>query len=121
MNIPFEFILESRDVMQRKGFGQHLNETDYSNNFVYTLNKTGSALTDYLTYVNWGIDIAVNNSDFNLPYNQLLQADVAMMATVLTVLSLFPRHGIIYSFLDSECQCSARRRLAFNATDERFL
>lgn len=97
MNIPFEFILESKDAMQTKGFGRHLNETDYTDNFIYSLNKTGSALSDLLDYVNWGIDNAtVNGSDFNQPYNWLLQADVALMATVLTVLFFSFMPSIIY-------------------------
>lgn len=88
MSVPFDFVTESSSIMSSKGFGVHLNETDYSGTFVYSLNKTGVALTDLLGYINWGIDDAVNSTNltrYSVPYNWLLQADVALIVTVLTV------------------------------------
>lgn len=87
--------------MESKGFGVYLNESDYSDEQTHLLNKSGIALTTLLTFINSGMDVAVNytdydtpvnQTDYNLPFNYLLQADVYVIAVVLQVCALLNMH-----------------------------
>ena len=120
MSVPFNFMIESTEIMQRKGFGAHLNESDYTPDFIHSLNKTGLALIDLIDYVNFWTDLAVNTSDFNLSYNALLQADIPLMATVLSV-RIYERFYVHLLTIVPERECASRRWLHASSTDEHFL
>ncbi|KAI5116748.1 hypothetical protein M0805_001606, partial [Coniferiporia weirii] len=93
LETPFQFVTSTSSLMVDKGFGVLLNESDYDDAFVQTLNKTGVALSSLLSVVNLGIQDGVNNSDASLPYNYVLQADVALMAAILENFNAVPDYG----------------------------
>ena len=103
MDVPFQFVRTSSALMSSKGFGVHLNESDYSYDEFHNLNKTGLALNSLLNIINYGIDDAKDNHGSNpaVAYNYMLQADVALMSTVLYVSQfILPRYammGLYYS------------------------
>ncbi|KAI5116985.1 hypothetical protein M0805_001594 [Coniferiporia weirii] len=93
LETPFQFVTTTSSLMLDKGFGVFLNESDYSSAFVHSLNKTGVALFTLLNYINYGIQAGVDSNDTSLPYNYVLQADVALMATVLENFNAVPDDG----------------------------
>ncbi|KAI5116749.1 hypothetical protein M0805_001607 [Coniferiporia weirii] len=93
LETPFRFVTSTSSLMVDKGFGVSLNESDYSDAFVHSLNKTGVALSTLLDFVNYGIQDGVNSSDPNLPYNYVLQADVWLMTSVLRNFNAVPDDG----------------------------
>ena len=90
MDVPFQFARTSSALMSSKGFGVHLNESDYSYDEFHNLNKTGLALNSLLNVINYGIDDARNNYGSNpaVAYNYMLQVDVALSYRVLYVSQL---------------------------------
>ena len=90
LDVPFQFARTSFALMSSKGFGVHLNETDYSLQNFRNLNNTGMALSSLLNFINRGIDKARNNHSSGpaVAYNYMLQADVALIYTVLNVSQL---------------------------------
>lgn len=90
LDVPFQFAQTSSELMSSKGFGVYLNETDYSLQKLRNLNNTGIALSRLLNYINRAIDTARNNYSSNpaVAYNYMLQADVALIYTVLNVSQL---------------------------------
>ena len=87
MDVPFQFVRTSSALMSSKGFGVYLNESDYSYDEYHSLNNTGLTLKSLLFGINYGIDDAKDNHGSNpaVAYNYILQADVALMSTVLYV------------------------------------
>ena len=85
LETPFEFVRNTQTLLESRGFGPHLNETDYDYDMAHGISKTGTALHSLLVYINWGIDDAVNQTDYNLTFNYLLQADIYLVAAILTV------------------------------------
>ncbi|KAH8115896.1 hypothetical protein DFH11DRAFT_1245003 [Phellopilus nigrolimitatus] len=107
LETPFQFVKDSSTLMTSKGFGVYLDKSDYSDDFVHSLNKTGIALTSLLGMINSGIGAAVNASDTSLPYNYLLQADIAVMLTILSNFNALPDSDSlllakIYAFYDND-------------------
>ncbi|KAL5484798.1 hypothetical protein ACEPAI_7440 [Sanghuangporus weigelae] len=84
LETPFQFIRDTQSVLESKGFGVYLNETDYGHDITRKLNKTGIALNTLLDIINWGVDDAWNQTDYNLTFNYLLQTDLAVIATILS-------------------------------------
>ena len=87
LDVPFQFALTSSALMSSKGFGVHLNESDYSVKEFRNLNNTGMALNNLLQIINFGIDYAISNHNNNsaVAYNSMLQADIWLLSTVLDV------------------------------------
>ena len=87
LDVPFQFARTSSALMSSKGFGVHLNESDYSVKEFRNLNNTGMALNNLLQIINFGIDYAISNHNNNsaVAYNSMLQADIWLLSTVLDV------------------------------------
>ena len=87
LSTPFVFIIKSKASMESKGFGVHLNESDYSELFVQELKKTRIVLSGLLRIVYIGIDEGSNPSftDYAQPFGVLLQEDMLIITTVLVV------------------------------------
>ena len=87
MEVSFQFVRTSSELMSSKGFGVYLNESDYSREEFRDLNNTGVALNSLLNIINDGIADARDNHGSNpaVAYNYILQADVALLFTVLDV------------------------------------
>ena len=87
MDVPFQFVRTSSALMSSKGFGVHLDESDYSVKEFRNLNNTGMELNNLLQIINFGIDYAISNHSSNsaVAYNSMLQADIWLLSTVLDV------------------------------------
>ena len=87
MDVPFQFVRTSSALMSSKGFGVHLDESDYSVKEFRNLNNTGMELDNLLQIINFGIDYAISNHSSNsaVAYNSMLQADIWLLSTVLDV------------------------------------
>ena len=90
--MPFKFVNETAGLLNEKGFGHYLNESDYSYDIQHSMNKTGVALFSMLDFINYGIDQAWNATDYNLTMNYVLQADIWIIVTVLRVSGWIERY-----------------------------
>ena len=88
MDVPLQFVRTSSALMSSKGLGVPLNESDYSSDEINNLNNTGIALSDLLDWMNISCYTDDNISDPTVTYNCMLQADVVLMLSVLSVSQL---------------------------------
>ncbi|KAL5524151.1 hypothetical protein ACEPAG_8324 [Sanghuangporus baumii] len=95
LETPFQFVKDTQSVLESKGFGAYLNETDYGYDFTRKIDKTGVAMHTLLEYINWGVDDARNQTDYNLTYNYLLQADLALIVDILSNFNALPESGSV--------------------------
>ncbi|KAL5506911.1 hypothetical protein ACEPAH_6367 [Sanghuangporus vaninii] len=95
LETPFRFVKDTQSLLDSKGFAVYLNETDYGYDISRKINKTGVALQSLVEYVNWGVQEAVLQRDYNLTFNCLLQADIVLIASVLTNFNAMPESGSI--------------------------
>ncbi|KAK7453192.1 hypothetical protein VKT23_011873 [Stygiomarasmius scandens] len=104
LDIPLQFLRESKFIMELKGFGIHLNESDYIHSGIEKqLQKQGLELSVLLPEINYWIDNATmrNPPDFNLPYNALLQTDEHFIEQVLFNLHSYPDDSLLLAKLDT--------------------
>lgn len=73
--------------LNETGPSVHLNASDFSD-LVHPLNKTGLALDSVITYVNFGIDLGVNESLPESSFNAVLQYGTAVIGVILQVCAL---------------------------------
>lgn len=87
LSIPFGFITESKALMESKGPGVPLHESDYSESFVQAMKRTGIVLSEIVNNVNVAIteDSGPNFTDYTIPFGVLLQEDLVIITTILKV------------------------------------
>ncbi|THU93348.1 hypothetical protein K435DRAFT_967342 [Dendrothele bispora CBS 962.96] len=104
LDIPLQFLRETASIMELKGFGRFLNESDYSSPTVSKqLEKQGLELGVMLSSINFWIDNATNQNppDFNLPYNSLLWYDEVIIEVVLQNLDSYPDDDLLVAKMDA--------------------
>ncbi|KAK7450606.1 hypothetical protein VKT23_012916 [Stygiomarasmius scandens] len=104
LDTPFQFLRESKLIMELKGFGVLLNESDYVQSTIgEQLQKQGIELSLLLSLINEQIDNAttLDPPDFNLSFNALLQADEYVIETILANLNSVPDDSLLLAKLDS--------------------
>ncbi|KAF5335220.1 hypothetical protein D9758_014760 [Tetrapyrgos nigripes] len=108
LEMPLDFLRQSKSIMELKGFPNHLNESDYaSSNIQHQLEKQGVPMSDLLNFVNSWMDIADDDDHtddpdrFKYPYNALLQMDVYVVERVLWNFDSYPDSGILLAQLDA--------------------
>ncbi|THU93351.1 hypothetical protein K435DRAFT_799765 [Dendrothele bispora CBS 962.96] len=106
LDVPLQFIRDTTSVMEIKGFGRLLNESDYRSfsDIDKKLKQQGLELGVALSWINIWIDNAINQDppDFNLPYNSLLSYDEAIIETVLINLDSYPdKNSLLAAKMDA--------------------
>ncbi|THU93354.1 hypothetical protein K435DRAFT_861585 [Dendrothele bispora CBS 962.96] len=104
LDIPLQFLWETKSIMELKGFGRALNESDYSSPTISKqLKKQGLELGVLLSSINFGINNATkqNPPDFNLSYNWLLSVDEEIIQTVLNNLDSYPDDDLLVAKMDA--------------------
>ena len=85
LDTPFQFVLESRILLENKGFGVEVNKTDYSDTLINSLISAGVDIENLLRYINMGIENGFEENDKFLPYNTVLYETIPIIKTVLEV------------------------------------
>ncbi|KAK7444023.1 hypothetical protein VKT23_015418 [Stygiomarasmius scandens] len=91
LDIPLEFLRDSKSIMQLKGFSVPLNESDYAFSDIETrLQNQAISLQGLLPFINDAIHNASQGTtpNYALPFNVLLQMDVLIIETVLDNLNM---------------------------------
>ncbi|KAK7448525.1 hypothetical protein VKT23_013788 [Stygiomarasmius scandens] len=104
LELPFDFLTESKFLMEIKGSGVHLNESDYiPSNLEMRLKNQGVSLTTMLNFVNDWMDIVATNTSVKpeAAYNALLQMDVYAIENILFNLKKYPDSGLLVAQLDA--------------------
>ncbi|THU93357.1 hypothetical protein K435DRAFT_861588 [Dendrothele bispora CBS 962.96] len=104
LDIPLQFLRDTQQIMELKGFGRSLNESDYMySNIAKQLTKEGIELGILLPEINSWIDNATsqNPPDYNLPYNALLWMDEEIIEIVLQNLDSSPADDLLVAKMDA--------------------
>ncbi|THU84130.1 hypothetical protein K435DRAFT_971319, partial [Dendrothele bispora CBS 962.96] len=96
LEVPFDFLRESQSLMDVKGLGVFLNESDYvQSGLDVRLEKQGAPLRTMLDFVNAWMD--VDHPEWG--YNALLQMDILMVEMILMDLNNYPETGLLLAKL----------------------
>ncbi|THU87391.1 hypothetical protein K435DRAFT_867353 [Dendrothele bispora CBS 962.96] len=98
LEVPFDFLRESQSLMEVKGLGVPLNESDYvQSGLDMRLEEQGASIRNLLEFVNSWMD----DDDPQLGYNALLQMDIYVIEMILNHMNNYPGKGLLLAKLDA--------------------